>query len=86
MVRKGALPLGDFYVFPSSFAETDVTREIWPDTVQDVEHDNSVDSLLTCTYNIYLSNTNLIVQPDVRRMGIRPLTHSDVKAHGTKGQ
>ncbi|KAI9496107.1 mediator complex subunit 13 C-terminal-domain-containing protein [Zychaea mexicana] len=78
MVRKGAMPLGEFFIFPSTFMEGDVCSDIFSTTP-----DPSVATLLTCTYNIYLTNTNLVVQPDIHRIKLRPITTRDLDTAGT---
>ncbi|KAI9252879.1 mediator complex subunit 13 C-terminal-domain-containing protein [Phascolomyces articulosus] len=78
MLRKGAVPLGEFFIFPSTFIEEDVCSDILSTTP-----DLSVATLLACTYNIYLTNTNLVVQPDTRRIRLRPLTARDLDISGT---
>ncbi|KAG0750027.1 hypothetical protein G6F62_005120 [Rhizopus arrhizus] len=59
MKNQGAVPLGEFYIFPSN------------DKFNDVMRDDSIDShmltsLLCCSYNVYLASTNLIFQPNTR--------------------
>ncbi|KAI8149233.1 mediator complex subunit 13 C-terminal-domain-containing protein [Fennellomyces sp. T-0311] len=78
MLQKEALPLGEFFIFPSTFTHADAYSEILA-----APPDPSVSTLLTCTYNIYLTNTNLVVQPDVRRLRIRPLKAHDLDTVGT---
>lgn len=81
MKNKGAFPLGsEFYIFPNS--DQDV-----------IGHDKSVQSnslylttsLLCCSYNIYLASTNLIFQPNTRRIRIRPITIQTIRNRGKKG-
>ncbi|KAG2227271.1 hypothetical protein INT45_008515 [Circinella minor] len=78
MIQKGAVPLGEFFIFPSTFIESDVCSDILS-----ITPDLSVASLLTCTYNIYLTNTNLVVQPDIHRMRLRPLITRDFDIPGS---
>ncbi|KAG0172639.1 mediator of RNA polymerase II transcription subunit 13 [Apophysomyces sp. BC1034] len=77
MTRNGVMPLGDFFIIPSMHDSRCATSN----------NDNSeVGSLLTCTYNIYLSSTNLIFQPNTRRMKIKPLSADEAKVKGTRGK
>lgn len=76
--KGGVLPLGEFFIFSH---KSDMTHDILPYTTESATIN---DSMLSCTYNVYLSNTNLVVQPDVRRLEIRPLSLSDLdKKEGT---
>jgi hypothetical protein len=75
MLKKDALPLGEFFIFPLSYLEPAVGEE---------ENDpNQTSSLLCCTYNIYLASTNLIFQPNTRRIRLRPLIPSDLHSTAT---
>ncbi|KAI9319187.1 mediator complex subunit 13 C-terminal-domain-containing protein [Dichotomocladium elegans] len=78
MVRKGALPLGEFFIFPNSSTHLDGAGEFLSST------SCGDTSLISCTYNIYLTNTNLVIQPDVRRMNVRPLRPADLEIPGAK--
>ncbi|KAI9305769.1 mediator complex subunit 13 C-terminal-domain-containing protein [Cunninghamella echinulata] len=68
MLKKGVLPLGDFFVFPPSYLEPAVGEG----------EDYNRSTLLCCTYNVYLASTNLIFQPNTRRIRIRHVTFSDI--------
>ncbi|CAO3637830.1 unnamed protein product [Cunninghamella blakesleeana] len=68
MLRKNVLPLGDFFVFPPSYLE--------PAVGEGDGYNRS--TLLCCTYNIYLASTNLIFQPNTRRIRLRHVTFSDI--------
>ncbi|KAI8096464.1 mediator complex subunit 13 C-terminal-domain-containing protein [Halteromyces radiatus] len=70
MLKKDALPLGEFFVFPPSYLEPAVGEDC----------DTNPSSLLCCTYNIYLASTNLVFQPNTRRIRLRPLTSSDLNS------
>ncbi|KAI8381278.1 mediator complex subunit 13 C-terminal-domain-containing protein [Radiomyces spectabilis] len=83
IVRKGAFPLGEFFIFPSTYSESDVSRTNY-NIPGGALADMSNPSLLCCTYNLYLTSTNLIFQPDVRRMRMKPLTAQDIKTRGTQ--
>lgn len=76
--RKG-LVLGDFFIFPN---ETDKTLG----TMIYERPFFSRQTMLAYTYNVYLTNSNLVFQPNVRRMRIRPLAPSDLNTTNLKGQ
>lgn len=80
MKNQGAFPLGDFYIFPNS--DQDVIGE---DKSSQANLLYLTTSLLCCSYNIYLASTNLIFQPNTRRMRIRPITMQTVRNRGKKG-
>lgn len=74
MKRNGGFPLGEFFVFPKRS--------------QDILGDNTcaeTNTVLCCSYNIYLANTNLIFQPNTRRMRIQPITLQAIHTQGRKG-
>ncbi|GAA5814037.1 hypothetical protein MFLAVUS_007527 [Mucor flavus] len=79
MKNKGAFPLGEFYIFPNS--DQDVVGE---DKSNQSNLLHLTTSLLCCSYNIYLASTNLIFQPNTRRMRIRPLTIQTIRNRGKK--
>ncbi|OAD76439.1 alpha trans-inducing transcription factor [Phycomyces blakesleeanus NRRL 1555(-)] len=81
--QKGAIPLGDFLLFPLNIPDnndTEMEMKLSPEE----STDEMVDSVLSCTYNVYLASTNLIIQPSPRRMRIRPLHISDLKNENLK--
>lgn len=78
MKNQGAVPLGEFYIFPSN------------DEFNDVMRDESIDShmltsSLCCSYNVYLASTNLIFQPNTRRMRLKPIALYQNRMRGRKG-
>lgn len=80
MKGKGAFPLGEFYIFPNS--DQGVIGDDKPSQPNPL---NLATSLLCCSYNIYLASTNLIFQPNTRRMRIRPITLQTIRNRGKKG-
>lgn len=85
MKKNGAFPLGEFYIFPN----TD------QDVIADVKASNAstppsllklTQSVLCCSYSIYLASTNLIFQPNTRRMRLRPITAQTIRTRGKKGK
>ncbi|KAI8978031.1 mediator complex subunit 13 C-terminal-domain-containing protein [Pilobolus umbonatus] len=76
MISKGALPLGEFYLLPHS--EQDIIND-------DLSHNlSNLNTTLGCSYTIYLANTNLIFQPNTRRIRIRPITLQTIRSKGKK--
>lgn len=84
MKSKGAIPLGDFYIYPES--EQDVYGQDKSSLSSTSNIMNNNTSLLCCSYNIYLASTNLIFQPNTRRMRIRPITSQTVRSRGKRGK
>lgn len=85
MRKNGAFPLGEFYVYPN----TD------QDVIADVKSSHAstspkllqlTQSMLCCSYSIYLASTNLIFQPNTRRMRLRPITIQTIRTRGKKGR
>ena len=81
MKSSGAMALGDFYIYPHSNQDIIGQDKITPSSPL-----NTATSMLCCYYNIYLANTNLIIQPSTRRMRIRPITLQTVRSRGKKGK
>jgi hypothetical protein len=73
MIQAGRFSLGEFYVFPNNNSKTNHY------------HADSENTMLACMYNIYLCSTNLVFQPNARRMRIRPLSMLDKNSVGLKG-
>ncbi|KAI7891231.1 mediator complex subunit 13 C-terminal-domain-containing protein [Mucor mucedo] len=75
LIKRGAFALGEFFVFPDTYLdETDII-----DTLADQDNEsNAKNTMLACMYNIYLTSSNLVFQPNTRRMRIRPLVSEDV--------
>ncbi|KAI7864024.1 mediator complex subunit 13 C-terminal-domain-containing protein [Spinellus fusiger] len=84
MQQKGLLPLGDFLIFPTHCLEEDQVNT--NDTASNVSsgEEEGVHSMLSCSYNVYLASTNLIIQPSAHRMKIRPLHWKDLQQNKTK--
>lgn len=81
MKYKGAFPIGEFYIFPNTDQGVIGSEE----STSQQQPMNLTTSLLCCSYNIYLASTNLIFQPNTRRMGIRPITMLTIRIRGKKG-
>ncbi|ORZ01441.1 mediator complex subunit 13 C-terminal-domain-containing protein [Syncephalastrum racemosum] len=73
MIQRRALPLGDSYILP----DTD-NSVLWPHA----SHDES-DQVITCTYHIYLTNANLVLQPKASRHWLRSVRAADLQTSGT---
>ncbi|CAO3698921.1 unnamed protein product [Rhizopus stolonifer] len=73
MKNQGAFPLGEFYIFPNNKELKEESSET-----------NILTSSLCCTYNVYLANTNLIFQPNTRRMRLKPVAHQPNRMRGKK--
>lgn len=83
LIERGAFSLGEFFVFPDTYLdETDIIGSF---TDQDKEF-NVKNTMLACMYNVYLTSSNLVFQPNTRRMRIRPLTSDDIYIKNKKGQ
>jgi hypothetical protein len=76
VMTRGAFPLGEFFIFP------------------DIQQDNGImdsckvtsSTMLACMYNIYLTTSNLVFQPNTRRMRIRPLYDNDALLKNPEGE
>lgn len=85
MTKSGAFTLGEFFIFPAAFIED----EDIIDSVADQSKpspDTEKNTMLAFMYNIYLSSSNLVFQPNTRRMRIRSLNKQDIRNKNRKGQ
>lgn len=83
LTERGALSLGEFFIFPDTYLDN---KDII-DTIADQSRESVVkNTMLACMYNIYLTSSNLVFQPNTRRMRIRPLTSKDIYTKNKKGQ
>jgi hypothetical protein len=84
--RRNAFSLGEFYIYPGTYKKED---EDIIDTLTDgskTAMPPQNNTMVACMYNIYLTSSNLVFQPNARRMRIRPLTHEDKYVNNKKGQ
>ncbi|KAI9253200.1 mediator complex subunit 13 C-terminal-domain-containing protein [Sporodiniella umbellata] len=76
MKIQGAVPLGEFYIFPNKDELNSMIREESADT--------QIISSLCCTYNVYLANTNLLFQPNTRRIRLKSILSQPNKTRGKR--
>lgn len=86
MIARDALPLGEFYILTNAFKnEKDIIEAIVDQTK--APNSSAKSTMVVCMYNIYLTSSNLVFQPNTRRMRIRPLIDEDVfNCNSKKGQ
>lgn len=79
MVQKGTIPLGDFFIYQPS-AKSSVMDDIMPSD-QKVESPKVVPERTSpcCTFNLYLTSTNLVFQPVIQRLKLRLIRRTDFK-------
>jgi hypothetical protein len=81
MIDKGALSLGEFFLYPNNDKnEGDIIS-----IVEEEKDQIKNNTMLASMYNIYLTSSHLVFQPNTRRMRIRPLEHSDMYIKNKKG-
>ncbi|RUS27557.1 mediator complex subunit 13 C-terminal-domain-containing protein, partial [Jimgerdemannia flammicorona] len=86
MISRGALSLGDHYIVPSDphdynhpgYADRDITEGMLPTACHPMR-----ETVLSCSFNVYLSSTNLVFQPVVRHLRVRPIRAEDLGGVGT---
>ncbi|KAI9476551.1 MAG: mediator complex subunit 13 C-terminal-domain-containing protein [Benjaminiella poitrasii] len=79
MKLKGAIPLGEIYIFPHTDQDViDDSRSNSPSLLK------LTNSMLCCSYNIYIASTNLIFQPNTRRIRLRPVMLQTIRTRGKK--
>ncbi|CEG65179.1 hypothetical protein RMATCC62417_02014 [Rhizopus microsporus] len=74
---RGAVPLGEFYIFPNN---DNLNNVMWTK----LSYSQSSNTSLCCSYNVYLANTNLVFQPNPRRMRVKSLTHQTLRMKGQR--
>ncbi|KAI8080555.1 mediator complex subunit 13 C-terminal-domain-containing protein [Thamnidium elegans] len=73
MTKSGAFTLGEFFIFP------DIEDDDIIDSVADQSKASTIKStMIAFMYNVYLTSSNLVFQPNTRRMRIRSLTAQDI--------
>ncbi|KAI8637914.1 mediator complex subunit 13 C-terminal-domain-containing protein [Parasitella parasitica] len=82
MKKNGSFPLGEFYIFPN--ADQDVIADVKANSTLPQNLAKLTNSVLCCSYSIYLASTNLIFQPNTRRMRLRPITIQTIRNRGKK--
>ncbi|KAG2176202.1 hypothetical protein INT43_005436, partial [Umbelopsis isabellina] len=84
MVQKGSIPLGDFFIYQPS-AKSSVMDDIIPsDQKVDSPKIISERTCPSCTFNLYLTSTNLVFQPVIQRLRLRLLRRTDFKPDDLK--
>lgn len=63
--------MGEYFIFESNSLQYNTDRYGLPA--------KSVNSMVACTYNVYLTNGSMVFQPEVRRIALRPLTFQDMQ-------
>ncbi|CAM0138057.1 mediator of RNA polymerase II transcription subunit 13 [Umbelopsis sp. WA50703] len=84
MVQKGTIPLGDFFLYQPT-SKVSAIDDIMPS-------EQKVDSFTTasektcpsCTFNLYLTSTNLVFQPVIQRLKLRSLRRTDFQPDDPK--
>ncbi|KAI9024364.1 mediator complex subunit 13 C-terminal-domain-containing protein [Phycomyces nitens] len=79
MVARGAVPIGDFLIYPSTCSVPDVMSsplksQLDPDTA----------TVLCVFYNCYFNGTQIVFQPISARMRIRPVLAKDIRTKGKR--
>lgn len=82
--KKGTFALGEFYIYPNK-TNQDIVDTI-ADGIETMVSPIQYNTMLACMYNIYLTSSNLVFQPNTRRMRIRPLIYQDGYIKHKKGQ
>lgn len=81
MTKSGAFTLGEFFIFP------DIEDDDIIDSVADQSKASTIKStMIAFMYNVYLTSSNLVFQPNTRRMRIRPLMAQDIYTKNKKGR
>ncbi|KAI9287343.1 mediator complex subunit 13 C-terminal-domain-containing protein [Umbelopsis sp. AD052] len=84
MVNKGTIPLGDFFIYPT-LSNVNVMDGVLTTESTNTSTTSSADQTLpSCTFNLYLTSTNLIFQPVIRRLRIRRLRRPDFLPDSSK--
>ncbi|GAA5797454.1 hypothetical protein HPULCUR_002838 [Helicostylum pulchrum] len=79
MTKSGAFTLGEFFIFP------DIEDDDIIDSVADQSKASTINStMIAFMYNVYLTSSNLVFQPNTRRMRIRSLTAQDIYTKNKK--
>ncbi|KAL1925705.1 uncharacterized protein VTP21DRAFT_588 [Calcarisporiella thermophila] len=73
---KGAIKLGQYYLFPNTKSSTDndIVRNIIGSQRQPFSHFTT----LACSYQVYLTSSNLVFQPVATHLHITPLKAQDL--------
>lgn len=77
MIGRDALPLGDFFILNDTFVNDKDIMETIVDQTK-APNTSANNTVIACMYNIYLTSSNLVFQPNTRRMRIRPLSNEDM--------
>ncbi|KAL0075005.1 mediator complex subunit 13 C-terminal-domain-containing protein [Phycomyces blakesleeanus] len=80
MIARGAIPIGDFLVYPSTCYVLDVMSS--PSLKSHLDPDTA--TLLCVSYNCYFNGTHLVFQPISARMRVRPILLKDTRTRGRK--
>ncbi|RKO84792.1 hypothetical protein BDK51DRAFT_48702, partial [Blyttiomyces helicus] len=80
--QRGAIRMGDSFIFLPSFTDPELAWEVMKESFASASPGEPV---LSCTINIYLTSANLILQPVVSHLAIRPLHASDFISGGEMG-
>ncbi|KAL9540167.1 hypothetical protein MBANPS3_009834 [Mucor bainieri] len=80
---RHAFALGEFFVFPETYQDDGNVMKSPPLGSND-NHISVKNTMLACMYNVYFTTSNLVFQPNTRRMRLRPLSTADVCARHLK--
>lgn len=81
--KRHALALGEFFVFPETYQDD---GNVMKDEMANYDPMSVKNTMLACMYNVYFTTSNLVFQPNTRRMRLRPLCTADVYSTHMKGQ
>lgn len=86
MIARDAMPLGEFFILTNTFMNDKDIMETIVDQTK-APNTSAKNTMIACMYNTYLTSSNLVFQPNTRRMRIRPLIDEDVlNCSSKKGQ
>lgn len=85
--KRNAFALGEFFVFPETYRDDGNVMKDEMANYSFQENAMSIkNTMLACMYNVYFTTSNLVFQPNTRRMRLRPLSNSDFYSKNLKGQ
>ena len=81
--KRHAFALGEFFVFPETYQDQ---GNVMKDEIANDDPMSVKNTLMACMYNVYFTTSNLVFQPNTRRMRLRPLSTVDLYTKNLKGQ
>ncbi|KAL7327403.1 mediator of RNA polymerase II transcription subunit 13, variant 2 [Mucor circinelloides] len=79
--KRHAFALGEFFVFPETYQDQ---GNVMKDEIADDDPMSVKNTLMACMYNVYFTTSNLVFQPNTRRMRLRPLSTVDLYTKNLK--